>query len=246
MKNKKLEINIAHFYPKLLNLYGDFGNIVTLQKRCEWRGIKANIHSIDIGETFNPQNYDFYFLSGGQDSQQLVVSKELQKHKNALLDAKDNNATILAICGGYQLLGHYYQLNDNEKILGLGLLDAYTTPTEKRFIGNVTANCDIISPQTLVGFENHSGKTFLQGETKPLAVLSVGNGNNGEDNTEGARSKNVFGTYLHGAVLPKNIHFADYLISLTLQNKYNKNIALTQLNDDFEVFAHNKLINKNY
>ena len=246
MKNKNLEINIAHFYPKLLNLYGDFGNVVTLQKRCEWRGIKANIHSIEVGENFEPQAFDFYFLSGGQDNQQIVVSKELQKHKKALLDARDNNSVILGVCGGYQLLGHYYQPSENEEIAGLGLLDAYTIPSQKRFIGNVTADCEFLSPKTLVGFENHSGKTILQGETQPLATLSIGCGNNGEDNTEGARFKNVFGTYLHGAVLPKNVHFADYLISLALQNKYKDKIVLTALDDAFEVSAHNALVGKSY
>jgi len=246
MNKQNYTINIAHLYPKLLNLYGDWGNVLTLKKRCEWRGINVNIDEIDIGNSIDTSKYDLYFLGGGQDQQQIIISKELQKHKNSLLQARDKNAVFLAICGGYQLLGHYYQPKNKEKILGLGLLDAYTVASENRLIGNVTTECELITPNTLVGFENHSGITYLNGETKPLAKIKIGKGNNGTDGTEGARYKNVFGTYLHGSFLPKNPQFADLLISLALQNKYNENIELTQLNDYFETQAHNSVIDKKY
>ena len=148
--------------------------------------------------------------------------------------------------GGYQLFGHYYQPFDGERLLGVSLLDVYTVAGKKRFIGNVTARTSFLTPETLVGFENHSGLTYLQGDTIPLAVLSVGNGNNGKDNSEGARFKNVFGTYLHGSLLPKNPHFADYLIKLALEKRYNDNINLSALDDAFEMAAHNSVVGKAY
>ena len=246
MDNQKYELNIAHLYPKLLNLYGDWGNVLTIKKRCEWRNIKVNIEAIETGDSIDIKKYDLYFLGGGQDQQQVAVSKELLKHKSALTEAMEENVVFLGICGGYQLLGHFYQPHNGERIKGIGLLDAYTTASEKRFIGNVTAKCDFIIPETLVGFENHSGSTFLQGGTKPLAILSVGNGNNGKDSTEGARYKNVFGTYLHGPLLPKNPHFADYLIMLALKARYKDYISLQKLNDEFEEKAHKSLLWKAY
>lgn len=246
MENKNLSINIAHLYPKLLNIYGDWGNVLTIKKRCEWRGIDVNIDSIGLNESIDIKKYDFYFLGGGQDTQQIAVSKELQKHKASLEDARDEHAVFLAICGGYQLLGHYYQPHDGDRLLGISLLDAYTIAGDKRFIGNVTAEAEYVSPKTLVGFENHSGLTYLQGDTQSMASVTIGNGNNGTDKTEGARYKNVFGTYLHGSFLPKNPHFADYLISLALHKRYREEITLTPLNDEFEVKAHNSLTNKKY
>lgn len=246
MDEKNFKINIAHLYPKLLNIYGDWGNVLAIKKRCEWRNIDVNIDPIDIGETIDIKKYDFYFLGGGQDKQQTTVSIELQKHKNSLQDAADGNAVFLAICGGYQLLGHYYQPHDGEKLLGIGLLDAYTVASDKRFIGNVTAHCDYVQPETLVGFENHSGLTYLQCDTQPLAYVDTGHGNNGCDKTEGARYKNVFGTYLHGSFLPKNPHFADYLISLALHKRYKDEIELSVLDDSFESKAHDSLVGKKY
>ena len=246
MDSQIYTINIAHLYPKLLNIYGDWGNVLTLKKRCEWRNINVNIDAVEIGDNIDINKYDLYFLGGGQDKQQIKVAEELQKHKTKLLEARDKNAVFLAICGGYQLLGHYYKPNDQEIIKGISLLDAYTIKSEKRFIGNVTAITELTSPKTLVGFENHSGVTYLQNETKPLAIITTGKGNNGEDKTEGATYKNVFGTYLHGSFLPKNPHFADFLIKLALKHRYNTDIKLISLNDGFETNTHNSLIDKKY
>ena len=246
MNGRNFKINIAHLYPKLLNIYGDWGNVLTIKKRCEWRNIEVTIDSIDINDTIDIKKYDFYFLGGGQDQQQIAVAKELQKHKSSLQDARDEKAVFLAICGGYQLLGHYYQPHNGEKLQGISLLDAYTIAGDKRFIGNVTAKCDYMIPNTLVGFENHSGLTYLQGETEPMATVKIGNGNNGKDKTEGARYENVFGTYLHGSLLPKNPQFADYLISLALEKKYGEKVELPPLNDSIEQATHNSLIGKKY
>ena len=232
----KKTLRIGHLYPKLLNIYGDGGNIITLKKRAQWRGIEVEVHDINSGDT-SIGEHDIYFIGGGQDLQQIEVSKELQKHKEFLNAERDRGAVFLGICGGYQLLGHYYQPHNGEKLMGISLLDAYTVAGNKRFIGNVTVEWN---NDTLVGFENHSGLTYLQGETKPIGTVIVGNGNNGQDKTEGGRYKNVFGTYMHGSFLPKNPKFADYLLELALGEK------LEPLEDEIENNAHDALINKVY
>lgn len=231
-------LRIGHLYSKLLNIYGDGGNILTLKKRCEWRGINVIVEEINIGDSIC--EHDLYFIGGGQDSQQIEVSKDIQKHKEFLTKERDRGAVFLGICGGYQLFGHYYQPKDGDRLMGISLMDAYTIAGNERFIGNVTVETEFVTPKTLVGFENHSGLTYIQGDTKSLGQMLVGHGNNGKDNTEGARYKNVFGTYMHGSFLPKNVHFADYLIELALGEK------LQPLNDDIEMDAHYSLVNKKY
>lgn len=242
----QLKISLAHLYPGLLNIYGDFGNVLTIKKRCEWRNIDVEITPINIGDKIDPEKFDFYFIGGGQDKQQIVVSSELQLQKNALHDAMNSGAVFLGICGGYQLFGNYYQPHNGARLAGIELLDAYTIAGDKRFIGNVTAKTEFTIPKTLVGFENHSGLTYLQGDTKPLALVEVGAGNNNEDKTEGARFQNVFGTYLHGSFLPKNPHFADFLIKLALEKIYKDTVDLQKLNDELELQTHISLINKPY
>lgn len=243
-----MRLQIAHLYPELLNIYGDKGNITAFVKRCIWRNICVTVHEINPGDRINPDLYDFYFIGGGQDQQQIMVADELQKQAENLKEAVNNEAVFLAICGGYQLLGHYYKPHKGDKIPGIGVLDAFTTAGNKRYIGNVTVKTEFSekSFKTLVGFENHSGLTYLQGDTKPLGVVKTGNGNNGRDKTEGAVYKNVFGTYLHGSLLPKNPYFTDYLISLSLKKKYGRNINLSELNDEIELLAHKKAINRKY
>ena len=244
MDSNNLKISIAHLYPKLLNLYGDIGNIITLKKRCEWRNIEVEFEEINMGDTI--KEHDIYFIGGGQDKQQEEVADELYRQKDFLTEERDRNAVFLGICGGYQLFGHYYQPHDKERLNGISLMDAYTVAGNSRFIGNVTVRTDFLKPETLVGFENHSGLTYLQGDTKPLAIVEVGNGNNGEDKTEGGRYKNVFGTYLHGSFLPKNPHFADYMIELALEKRYQEKIELTPLDDRLEIETHKSLVGKAY
>lgn len=244
MEDNGLKISIAHLYPELLNLYGDIGNIITLKKRCEWRGIEVEFEEIHAGDSI--KEHDLYFIGGGQDKQQEDVAGELFRHKWFLMGERDRGAVFLGICGGYQLFGHYYQPHDKDKLKGISLMDAYTVAGNTRFIGNITAETDFLTPQTLVGFENHSGLTYLEGDTKPLAKISTGNGNNGQDGFEGARYKNVFGTYLHGSFLPKNPHFADYLIELALEKRYKEKIQLKPIDDKIEMVTHNSLINKIY
>lgn len=243
-----MEIRIAHLYPELLNIYGDKGNVIAISKRCEWRGIEVKLHEINPDDSIDPDYFDFYFIGGGQDQQQIMVAEEFQRQKEVLHKAVENNAVFLAICGGYQLLGHYYKPHEGDKIPGISVLDAYTVAGNTRYIGNVTIETDLLdqNPETLVGFENHSGLTYLQGETKPIGVVKVGNGNNGQDRTEGAVYKNVFGTYLHGSLLPKNPIFTDYLIKLSLQRRYGDEIELSPLDDKIENFAHKKAVGRKY
>lgn len=235
--DKKLKI--CHLYPKLLNIYGDKGNVITLTYRAERRGINVILDELNSGD-IKLSEHDIYFIGGGQDAQQIEVSKELQKHKDFLINERDRGAVFLGICGGYQLMGHYYKPNNGEQLNGIDLMDAYTIAGNKRFIGNVTSKTEFVTPATLVGFENHSGLTYLQGDTKPLAKVIVGNGNNGIDGTEGARYKNVFGTYLHGSFLPKNPHFTDLLLELAIGEK------LSAIDDTIETNAHNALVSKAY
>ncbi len=241
-----LKLKLVHLYPLFLNIYGDIGNVKDLQKRCEWRGIELEVQQFNVGDTLEEGN-DIYFMGGGQDRQQVEVSEELQKYKNFLTDEYNNDAVFLGICGGYQLMGEYYQPHDAKRLEGIGILNAYTVAGSNRFIGNVTAKTDLpIGKDTLVGFENHSGLTYLRGETTPMAHVVVGHGNNGVDKTEGARSRNAFGTYLHGSFLPKNPHFADYMIKLALKKKYNDDIELEPLDDTIEMKAHESVLYKTY
>lgn len=243
---EKLKLTIAHLYPKLLNIYGDFGNVLALKRRCEYRNIDCEVVSVNVGDEIDIEKNDIYFIGGGQDKQQIEVSEEMQNRKEVLTQAANDGRVFLAICGGYQLLGKYYQPHDGEKLLGIGVLDAYTVAGDTRFIGNVTAETDFLEPKTLVGFENHAGLTYLEEGTVPLAKVVVGNGNNSKDGGEGARKNNVFGTYLHGSVLPKNPHFTDYLIKTALEVKYKRPIDLEKFDDTIEMKTHNDLINKKY
>ncbi|MBX9878489.1 MAG: hypothetical protein K2Y22_08520 [Candidatus Obscuribacterales bacterium] len=235
---ENLSIRICHLYAHFLNIYGDRGNILTLVKRSQWRGINAEVTAVGLDDKLDIGT-DIYFIGGGQDKQQQVIAEDLQRHKKALKEATDAGAVILSICGGYQLLGHYYRPHEGPELPGLSLIDAYTVAGHKRMIGNVVVNRE--DGSTLVGFENHSGRTFLGAETKALGKVTTGNGNNGEDGFEGVAEKTIFGTYLHGSLLPKNPHFADHLIALALKRRYG-DIALPELDDSLELTAHHRAL----
>lgn len=237
------EINIAHLYPDLLNLYGDRGNIICLKNRCNWRNISVNIIEYNLKDEIDFESIDILFLGGGSDKEQFLVTKKLVDIKNDFISYAQNDGVILAICGGYQLLGHYYKIGD-ETINGLSLLDIYTESKKGRLIGNVVIESTLDEKTTnVVGFENHGGRTIINSHN-PLGKVLYGFGNNGEDFTEGVLYKNVIGTYLHGPLLPKNPNLADYIIKKALQKKYNENIVLDKLNDDIEIKAQNYIINK--
>ncbi|MCX7922350.1 MAG: type 1 glutamine amidotransferase [Clostridia bacterium] len=243
------DISICHLYPDLLNLYGDRGNIIALKKRCEWRGINVNIDNITLGDAFDSERYDIIFLGGGQDYEQQIIQDDVLNIKgNEIKSAIENNKVFLCICGGYQLLGKYYKTWDGKEIEFLGALDLWTIGGEKRMIGNVVFECDFLKSDNfdgkIVGFENHSGRTYLGPELKPLGKVIKGYGNNGEDMYEGAIYKNVYCSYSHGSLLPKNPALTDHLITLALKQKYKDFVSLQPLNDDFEELARNSMIKR--
>jgi CobQ-like glutamine amidotransferase family enzyme len=233
-----MSIRLAHLYPKLMNLYGDRGNIICLRCRCEARGIELAVDELDLGDALDPQAYDLIFIGGGQDREQRRIVRDLIDVKGkAIRQAVEEDVTALAVCGGYQLFARYYRPAAGEDLPGLGIFDAHTEhPGENvaRCIGNVVAEWD---GGTLVGFENHGGRTYLGKGTRSLATVRVGYGNNGVDKTEGAIYKNAFGTYLHGSLLPKNPRFADHLLRSALRRRYGE-VELAPLNDALEEAAH--------
>jgi CobQ-like glutamine amidotransferase family enzyme len=235
-----MELRIAYLYPDHLNIYGDRGNILTLYQRCQWRGIEVRILPIGIGEGIDPDEPDLYFMGGGQDAQQIQVCDDLHRVKaEALKQAASQSAVFLTICGGYQLLGHYYKPHDGDELRGLSLIDAYTVAGNVRYIGNVA----IERPDgtQVVGFENHSGRTYLGKEVTPLGRVLHGHGNNGEDGYEGAACGTLYGTYLHGSLLPKNPQLADELITKALTRRYG-HLTLEALPDRFEQNAHDRAL----
>jgi CobQ-like glutamine amidotransferase family enzyme len=233
-----MKLRLAHLYPKLMNIYGDRGNIICLKRRCEWRGIEFELTELDVGAPFDPKAYDMAFIGGAQDREQRRVADDFLSLKGApLREAVERGLVVLAVCGGYQLAGHFYRGADGEELPGLGILDLHTVhpgPSAKRFIGNVVAEWN---GQQLVGFENHGGRTYLGPGAKPLARVVTGFGNNGADGFEGAVYRNVFGSYLHGSLLPKNPAFADHLIALALGQG-----SLPPLDDAVENAAHSEAV----
>ncbi len=219
--NKPLfTLTLGHLYPAQLNLYGDRGNIITLQRRCMMRGIALRVVQLGIGDALAPDEYDLLFIGGGQDREQAPVAQDIFEMKGiGLWAAVEDDMPVLAVCGGYQLLAHYYRPASGPDMRGLGIFDAWTIHKGAhvpRCIGDIAIEWN---GSTLVGFENHGGRTYL-GTAKPLGKVLKGHGNNSEDRSEGAIYRNAFGTYLHGSLLPKNPHFADHLLALALQRSY--------------------------
>ncbi len=235
-----MKLKIAHLYPELLNLYGDRGNIISLKKRAEWRNIEAEVQEYTLNDTIDFDNIDILFIGGGSDREQLLVCERLRELKDEFKKYVENNGVVVAICGGYQLLGNYYKMKD-ETIKGLEILDIYTESGEGRLIDNVVIEADF-SDRPVVGFENHGGRTFINNHT-PFGRVLHGNGNNGLDSFEGVVYKNVIGTYLHGPLLPKNPHLCDWIIKKALQNKYD-DFELQDLDDTVEFAANDYIVNR--
>ena len=243
------QLNICHLYPDLLNLYGDRGNIISLKKRCEWRDIEVTVTDLSLREPYEPEKYDIVFLGGGQDYEQEIIQNDIIKMKaDSIKTAIKSNKVFICICGGYQLLGKYYRTWDGKEIELLGALDIWTIGGEKRMIGNLVYECDFLKSANfdgkIVGFENHSGRTYLGDRVSPLGKVIIGNGNNGEDEYEGARYKNVFCSYSHGSLLPKNPAFSDYIINIALKDKYPSFPGLLSIDDTIENLAHDTMIRK--
>lgn len=233
------QLRVVALYPEQLNIYADRGNIVFLRNRCEWRGIGFSYVGIGAGERLDPGAADLIYIGGGQDRDQKNVAGDMVASKRAdLAAAVKAGSVLLAVCGGYQLLGHSYQLGD-ERIEGLGIADLETVRDPgPRLIGNIAIEADLgLGPQLLAGFENHGGRTHLGDGTTPLGRVVKGHGNNGRDGFEGVRRLNMFGTYLHGPLLPKNAWLADRLISLALARDGTE-VKLEPLDDALEEQAH--------
>lgn len=235
-----MELRVLSLYPEQMNIYADRGNILFLRRRCEWRGIKFLHTGAGPGEAIDPGAHDLLYIGGGQDRDQRLVALDMVETKgNALAEATADGVALLAVCGGYQLLGHSYQLGE-EKLPGLGLADLETVREEgPRLIGNVAIEVDLGGgPRVLAGFENHGGRTYLGTGAEPLGRVLAGNGNNGRDGFEGVRADNLIGTYVHGPLLPKNAWLADHLIAQALERRYGAAPALEPLDDALEAAAH--------
>jgi CobQ-like glutamine amidotransferase family enzyme len=233
MPKAKPKLQIVHLYPVEMSIYGDRGNVLTLANRLQWRGYDAQIKYVGIGDKFDLTKADIIFAGGGQDRGQVAVGADLQKRADQLHKATDSGVVMLTICGAYQLFGRGFTTIEKERIPGIGIFKAETFGSTKRMIGNVL----IDTPYgEMVGFENHSGQTILDPDQAPLGTIRKGYGNNSVDKHEGAVRENVFGTYLHGPVLPKNPKFADELILTALQRKGITH-QLEPLDDHLEMLA---------
>lgn len=234
-----MEVRIAHLYPSLMNIYADRGNIITLVWRCRWRGIEVTVDEFELGITPNWLDYDLFYLGGGQDREQQLVCQDLKEKGAGLREAVEAGAVLLSICGGYQLLGEYYRTAGGETMEGVSLFKAHTIAGTKRCIGNVVVEASIGGHRLiLAGFENHSGKTYLDEGQRPLGRVISGYGNNSEDKTEGIIYRSAIGTYLHGPLLPKNPDLADLLLARALSYRYRREINLPPLDDNLEKAAH--------
>ncbi len=232
----KYELKICHLYPDILNLYGDRGNIIALTRRLNWRGIDANVTEIKVNQSFSQNDYDLFFIGGGQDFEQEILLNDINSGKGEeIRKAVEADKVFLAICGGYQLLGKYYETWDGKRMEFIGALNIYTKGHEERMIGNYLFHTE--TGIDVAAFENHSGRTYLGDGVKPLGRVIRGGGNNGEDKTEGARYKNVYATYGHGSLLPKNPKLCDEILITALKQKY-PDIILDQLDDTLENAAN--------
>ncbi|KKR92067.1 MAG: Cobyric acid synthase like protein [Candidatus Gottesmanbacteria bacterium GW2011_GWA2_47_9] len=251
------ELRIAWLYPDLMSTYGDRGNIIVFQKRCQWRGIEAHVTPVTLETPVKDlKSCDLIFMGGAQDRQQKLAGEDFLKRKGPVVkEMVEVGIPALFVCAAYQFVGHYYKPYQGKNIPGAGIFDLYTEhpgDQEKRLIGNVVAELlveDLRAEsreyrKTIVGFENHGGRTYLGEKMKPLAKVLNGFGNNGEDGYEGAVYKNAIGSYFHGPILTKNPHIADWLIAKALEVKYNKRIELDPLDDALEWQAHEFLLER--
>lgn len=247
-----MKLVICHLYASSMNIYGDRGNVIALAKRARWRGIDVEVRELNVGQRGDFRDVGVLFFGGGQDKEQFAVSEDLQGDTGKrLIEAVESGAGLLAICGGYQLLGEFFKTGTGETLPGISLFDAYTVAGEKRFIGDTVVECELgdemrnppLGPRTLVGFENHSGKTYLRNGCLPLGKMVVGFGNNGEDGFEGAVYKGGIGSYLHGSLLPKNPWLTDHLIRVGL-SRTEAGVHLPPLDDGAEERAHEAVIER--
>lgn len=257
-------VRLCHLYPNEMNIYADRGNIAVLAKRLQWRAMSLEITPCHVKQTVNPKDFDIFYLGGGQDSDQAVITKDLQETKaGALREAFELGAVGLFVCGGYQLAGYSYETKEHGQLDGLGLLDITTVTGETRLIGDILIEVELGTqpentqpnnpqpdnprPLQIVGYENHLGRTFLGPHTKALGKVIKGHGNNGQDNTEGAIQNHIIGTYLHGPLLPKNPQLADLILSWALGYRYGSDSTaslLPPIDDSWERTAHSTALRR--
>lgn len=243
-----MEIRIFYLYPEMLSLYGDRGNVTALVRRAAWRGIEVAVEEVGPGPGADFSRCDIAFIGGGQDREQSLIAADFKRHKSeGLLEAVEAGMPLLAVCGGYQLLGRFYRTAAGEELPGIGLFDAWTVAGASRLTGNVVVESALPGvPRTIVGFENHAGRTHLGPGCAPLGRVVVGHGNNGRDGWEGAVYRNAVGTYLHGPLLPKNPALADWLLGRALVRRYGAGAeaALAPLDDRVEEEAHRAAVRR--
>ena len=241
------ELKFALIYPKYLNANGDFGNVMMMKQRAEVNNVDFSLESIEVGDKIEPEKYDFFYIGGAPDEFNPFATKELLTRKDDFLKIKETEKTLLGVCYGYQMLGNQYKFIDAKYQLdGLGLLDLFTVEKQKRHVGNVTSKMAFMVPNYLVGFENHRGSTYLNRSVKPLSYVDTGFGNNGSDKTEGAISNTIVGTYLTGPFLPRNVYFADYLLKITMEHKYQEEFSLVDEENTLEEDVHFDFIKAKY
>jgi CobQ-like glutamine amidotransferase family enzyme len=249
---RRIKLTIHHLYAGMMNLYGDRGNVIAIKKRAEWRGIPVEVVDVGLGEVIQPTGCDIFLFGGGQDREQGLLVEDLSGTKGAALRAiVEDGGVVLGVCGGYQLMGHYYETPEGEKLPGVAIFDMHTRPRsigEARLIGNVLVRVRLPQDASsgmireIVGFENHGGRTEL-GDVECLGEVLIGHGNNGRDNTEGARRLNAYGTYLHGSLLPKNPWFTDQLILHALL-RVDDTAELEPLDDATEQAAFSSIVDR--
>ncbi len=235
------KVVFGHLYPDYLNIYADRGNMAVLARRAAWRGIELDYRTVGLRERLRPGEHDLLYVGGGQDREQALIAPDLARRRGELEDAVEGGVAVLAVCGGYQLLGHFYRDRSGAELPGVGIFDHHTIAGERRMIGDVLLECglDHGEKRTLAGFENHAGRTVLGPAAEPLGRVLAGFGNDGESGFEGCRRGRAIGTYLHGPLLPRNPWLADWLLTQELAHRSAGEVPeLDPLPDDFERDAH--------
>jgi CobQ-like glutamine amidotransferase family enzyme len=235
-----MKIVVGHLYPDYLNIYADRGNMAVLARRAEWRGLGFDYRTVTLGEPLRPGEHDLLYIGGGQDREQALVARDLAARARELEEAVDRGAALLAVCGGYQLLGRFYRDRSGAELPGAGIFDHHTRAGDRRMIGDVLIECELEpgEKRTLAGFENHAGRTILGESARPLGRVLAGFGNDGESGDEGCRVARAIGTYLHGPLLPRNPWLADWLLAQALAHRRGDVLPLAELPDRFEEEAH--------
>jgi lipid II isoglutaminyl synthase (glutamine-hydrolysing) len=235
-----VRIRVAHLYPEYLNIYADRGNIAVLASRARWRGVEIEIEAVSLGGELPPGAHDLLYIGGGQDREQALIAPDLAARGEAIGEAIAGGAAVLAVCGGYQLLGRFYRGRDGAELPGAGVFPLETVAGDRRLIGDCLLECELEpgARKTLAGFENHAGLTRLDEEAEPLGRVVAGFGNDGTSGFEGVRVGTAIGTYLHGPLLPRNAWLADWILERAIEHRTGKREALEPLRDDFEEDAH--------